>query len=68
MNRTEIISNIENIATTAKDEQIRLNALTLLLNNDIIIEKEMEAKSEKEKSEERICNMQKDLFAITGTV
>lgn len=68
MNRTEIISNIENIATTAKDEQIRLNALTLLLNNDIIIEKEMEAKSEKEKSEERICNMQKALFAITGTV
>lgn len=68
MNRTEIISNVENIATTAKDEQIRLNALTLLLNNDIIIEKEMEAKSEKEKSEERICNMQKALFAITGTV
>lgn len=68
MNRTEIISKIENIAITAKDEQVRLNALTLLLNNDIIIEKEMEAKSEKEKSEERLCNMQKALFAITGTV
>ena len=68
MNKTEIINNIEKIAITAEDEEVRLTALSILLNNHFMIEKEKEAKTEREKSEERLCNMQKALFAMTVPV
>lgn len=50
MEKTEIIEKIEYIANNASDEQIKLNALSFLLNKYDMKEKEEELKKETEKS------------------
>lgn len=52
--KNEIIEKIENLADHAEDGQIRLNALNLLLNYNLTVEKEEEAKAMKEKSKEEL--------------
>lgn len=50
MEKNEIIKKIEYIANNASDEQIKLNALSFLLNKYDMKEKEEELKKETEKN------------------
>lgn len=63
MEKTQIIAKIEDIANNATDEQIKLNALSYLLNRLEAKEKEEELKIEnekyKEQSKERIESLMK---------
>lgn len=69
MLKSEIIEKIENIANNADESQTRLNALNLLLNYEIAVEKEEEAKQRQKESNEKFKNKMNgltDLLAGLG--
>lgn len=53
MLKSEIIEKIEHIAVNADENQTRLNALNLLLNYEISVEKEEEIKRKQKESNEK---------------
>lgn len=53
MLKSEIIEKIEHIANNADESQTRLNALNLLLNYEITVEKEEEIKRKQKESNEK---------------
>lgn len=53
MLKSEIIEKIEHIANNADESQTRLNALNLLLNYEITVEKEEEMKKKQKESNEK---------------
>lgn len=53
MDKAEIIKKIETIADKAKDDQVKLNALSYLLNRFELKEKEEEMKIEDQKFKEK---------------
>lgn len=53
MLKSEIIEKIEHIAVNADESQTRLNALNLLLNYEISVEKEEEIKRKQKESNEK---------------
>jgi thymidylate kinase len=53
MKKDEIIQSIEQIALKSNDDQVKLNALSYLLNRIEHIEKETELKAENEKFREK---------------
>ena len=54
MQKSEILKHIEDIALKSKENQVRLNALNLLLNYEISVEKEIEIKKKQEENDEKI--------------
>lgn len=54
MQKSEILEHIEDIALKSKENQVRLNALNLLLNYEISVEKEIEIKKKQEENDEKI--------------
>lgn len=61
MEKIEILQNIEHIADKSEDDQVRLNALSYLLNRIEFKEKELQIKQDSEefskKTKEQLANL-----------